>query len=102
MEIILFAFVGIMCLMLGVRVFCAEEQTKVFNKRFLPLKDVKKYNQICGGLIVGFGVVAELTIYFMFRTDGWISSLLTVGIIVEAVLLMFIYSKIERKMIKKT
>ena len=39
MDIILFVFIGMMCLMLGMRVFNAEEQNKVFNKRKLPLKD---------------------------------------------------------------
>ena len=101
MDIILFVFIGMMCLMLGMRVFNAEEQNKVFNKRKLPLKDVKKYNHLCGALIIGFGVVAEITIYFMVLSEGIVSGLFTLAIVVEAVLTMVIYSRIEKKMIQK-
>lgn len=101
MSTILFVFVGMMCLMLGVRVFFAEERTKVFNKRPITVLDVRKYNRACGALILGFGAVAEITIYFMIYSKGWISSLFTFGIVVEAVLVMVIYSIIEKKYIKK-
>lgn len=101
MDSILFVFVGAMCLMLGVKVFSSEEQNKVFNKRNLPLTDVKKYNQLCGALVIGFGVVAEITIFFMVCTEGLISTLCTLGIIAEAILAVFIYNIIERKMIRK-
>lgn len=101
MATILFAFVGLMCLMLGVRVFCAEERTKVFNKRPITVKDVKKYNRICACLIFGFGLVAEITIYFMVYSKGWISGLFTLGIIVEAVITMIIYNFIERRCIQQ-
>lgn len=101
MDTILFVFIGAMCLMLGVRVFCAEEQNKIFNKRNLPLKDVKKYNHFCGALIIGFGVVAEITIYFMVFTEGIASGLFTLAIIAEAVLVMVIYYQIEKRMIRK-
>lgn len=101
MGTILLSFVGLLCLMLGVRVFCAEEQTKIFNKRPIKVTDVKKYNRACGSLIIGFGVAAEITLYIMIRTSGWISSAFTLGIIAEAVIVMFIYNKIERHFIQK-
>lgn len=101
MDTILFVFIGMMCLMLGMRVFCAEEQNKVFNKRKLPLTDVKKYNHLCGALIIGFGVVAEITIYFMITSEGIASGLFTLAIIVEAVITMVIYSQIEKRMSQK-
>lgn len=101
MSTILMAFVGLLCLFLGIRVFCAEERTKVFNKRSIQVTDVKKYNHVCGVMIIGFGVVAEITIYFMVYSEGWISTLLTLGIIVEAFLLTALYSVVERKFIKQ-
>ena len=101
MDTILFVFIGMMCLMLGMRVYSSEEQNKVFNKRSLQLTDVKKYNHLCGVLIIGFGIVAEVTIYFMITCTGIVSTLCTVGIIVEAIVTMAIYSQIEKRMIQK-
>lgn len=101
MDLLFMLFLGIICLALGVRVFCAEEQTKVFNKRKLPLTDVKKYNQLCGALIVGFGVVAEITFYAMLASGGIFASIVTVPIIVEAVIVVFLYNRIEKKMVRK-
>lgn len=101
MDVVLFVFVGMMCLMLGVRVFCAEERNKIFNKRPIEVTDVKKYNQLCGALIIGFGVAAEITIFFMVYTEGLVSTLCTLGIIAEAVIAMVIYQQIEKKMLKK-
>jgi hypothetical protein len=100
MGTILMSFVGILCLLLGVRVIYAEERNTVFNKRSIVVKDIKKYNHICGGLIIGFGVAAEITIYFMLQTEGLVSTLLTLAIIVEAVLLSLIYQKIEKHCLK--
>lgn len=101
METILFAFVGLLCLMMGVRVIFAEEQTKVFNKRNIPVTDVKKYNRACGGLIIGFGAAAEITLFFMFRAEGWLGYVFTLGLIVEAMLVVSIYSRVERHFIQK-
>lgn len=101
MDVILLVFIGTMCLMLGVRVFCAEEQNKIFNKRNLPLKNVKAYNHFCGGLIIGFGVIAEITMYFMVFTNGIASGLFTLAIIVEAILTMVVYQQVEKRMIRK-
>lgn len=101
MDLILLVFVGLLCLMLGVRVYCAEERNRIFNKRSIVVKDEKKYNRICGGLIIGFGVVAEITLYFMFQSEGWLGSLLTIAIIVEAFVLVAIYNQVERKCIKR-
>ena len=101
METILFVFIGMMCLMLGMRVYCAEDQNKVFTKVLLKVTDVKKYNQACGVLIIGFGVVAEITLYFMVALDGIASTLCTLGIIIEALITMVIYRQIEKRLIKK-
>lgn len=104
MDTILFIFIGMMCLMMGVRVYCAEERTKVFNKRHLPIEDkedIKKYNHFCGGLILGFGAVAEVTAYFMVITTGLVTTLCTLGIIVEAFITVNIYAQYEKKLIKK-
>ena len=101
METMLFVFIGVMCLMLGVRVFWAEEQNKVFTKQRLQLKDVKEYNRLCGALIIGFGVAADITIYFMVSSEGLLSMLFTLVIIVEAILTMVIYSFIEKKCVIK-
>lgn len=101
METMLFVFIGAMCLMLGVKVFWAEEPNKVFTKQKLQFTDVKLYNKLCGALIIGFGVVADITIYFMVTTEGLMSTLFTLVIIVEAVLTMVIYSFIEKKCVVK-
>lgn len=101
METILFAFVGLLCLMLGVRVFCAEEQNKIFNKRPIKVTDVKKYNHVCGVLIIGYGVAAEITLYFLFGSKGWVSTVLTLAIVAESIILVAIYNMVERKFIVK-
>ena len=102
MDFIIFVFVGILCVSLGARVFWAEERNKVFNKRIITVTDVRKYNQICGGLIIGFGIVAEVTLYFVISTDGWLSTVLTLLIILEAYIVMRLYNKVERKMLKRS
>ncbi len=97
MDTFILVFVGVMCLMLGVRVYNAEEQNKIFTKYPLIVSDVKKYNQACGALIIGFGVVAEITLFLMVCSEGLMSTLYTVGVILEAVLVMLIYRLIEKK-----
>lgn len=102
MDTMLFVFIGMMCLMMGVRVYCAEERNKVFNKRPLPIEkpeDIKKYNHFCGILIFGFGIVAEITAYFMVTTTGLVSTLCTLGIIAEAFISVTIYAKYEKKIV---
>ncbi len=101
MDTIFMSFIGILCLMLSVKVYWAEEQTKVFNKRNLPLTDVKKYNHLCAALILGFGMAAEVTIYFMTVNGGIFSYLVTLAIIVEAVAVMLLYRVIENSLIQK-
>ena len=101
MESMLFVFIGAMCLMLGIRVFCAEEPNKVFTKQRLMLKDVKQYNRLCGALIMGFGIAADVTIFYMVSSEGLLSTLFTLVIIVEAVITMVIYSFIEKKCVEK-
>ncbi len=101
MDTMIMVFVGVMCLMLGMRVFAAEEQNKIFVKYPLKVKDVKKYNQACGALIIGFGIVAELTLMLMVSTEGIVSTICTFAVIVEALLVMVIYRQIEKSMMIK-
>lgn len=101
MDTMIMVFVGVMCLMLGIRVFSAEEQNKIFVKYPIKVNDVKKYNQACGALIIGFGIVAELTMFLMVSFEGIASTICTLAVIVEALLVMVIYRQIEKRMIKK-
>jgi len=97
---ILLVFVAVLCMYVGMRVLSSEERNKVFNKRPIEVKDVKKYNQACGFLVLGFGVVAEITLFFMVYNTGWISTVMTLLLIVEAYIVILIYNQIERKMLK--
>lgn len=97
---ILLVFVAILCLYVGMKIISSEERNKVFNKLPIEVKDVKKYNVACGILVIGFGVVAEVTIFFMISTTGWVSTVLTLLLIVEAFFVVLIYNRIEKKMIK--
>lgn len=101
MDGVLFIFVGVMCLYVAVRTISSPERNKVFNKRPIDVVDVKKYNQFCGGLILGFGAAAEATIAAMMFATGIWSTLCTVGIIVEALLVVYIYNKFELRFLKK-
>lgn len=101
MNMILFAFIGIMCLYVGIRILCSEERNKVYNKRPIEVVDVKKYNQFCGWLTIGFGVVADLTLLLLGNRTDWLSILCSVLLIVEAVIVVKIYVKVEFKMLKK-
>ncbi len=101
MDMILLVFVGAMCLWVGMKILNSEERNTVFNKRPIEVVDVKKYNKFCGWLVIGFGVAAEVTIYFMCSVEGWISGIFTILLIAEALLVVVIYNKVEFKMLKK-
>lgn len=101
MNMMLHLFVAITCIWAAMKIFCDEERNTVFNKRPIEVVDVKKYNQLCGYLVIGFGVAAEVTIYGMYHFSGWYSVIFTVLLIAESVLVVVIYNKIECKMLKK-
>lgn len=101
MDLMLFVFVGMMCAYVGVKILSSEERNKVFNKHPIEVVDVKKYNRYCGILVLVFGAVAEATIFAMNYIPGLWSILLTVLLIVEAVVVMKIYNRIEKKLLKK-
>lgn len=101
MDLIIFLFVGAICFPAGMKILSSEERNKVFNRYHIEVEDVKKYNKACGWLVIGFGVAAELTLYLGSIIQGWYSILLTVGLILEAIIVMKIYGIIEKKMLKK-
>jgi len=101
MDLIIYIFVIGMCFTQGYNAYTSEKQTKVFNKRELPLKDVKEYNHFCGKLIYGFGVAAMITFGLMMIFSGWVSIICTVLLIAEAYILVKIYSKNEMKYIRQ-
>lgn len=98
---LIIVFVGVMCLYVGIKTISSPERNTVFNKRHIDVVDVKKYNQFCGGLILGFGFAAEATIVAMTLTKGVVSVLCTVGVVIEAILVTYIYGKFELRFLKK-
>ena len=98
---VLFIFIGVMCLYLAIKTMSLPERNKVFNKRPIDVVDVRKYNRFCGILILGFGAAAEITIAAMTLTTGLVSTLCTVGVIAEALLVVYIYNKFELRFLKK-
>lgn len=101
MEILLFFLICGMSFSQGFKAYTAEEQTNVFNKRKLPIEDVKAYNKFCAKLLYGYGIVAGVTAAFMMVSSGWWSTIFTILIIVEALVLVRIYSKNEIKFLRK-
>ena len=101
LDVIIFCVVGFLCFTQGVKTYQMEEQNKIFTKYPIRVTDVKKYNQFCGKLMIGFGVIAEITLIAMATTEGWISIVLALSIIVDAVILMKIYRNGEKKFLKK-
>lgn len=101
MDLVIFLFVGAICFPAGIKILTSEERNKVFNKYHLEVVDVKKYNKACGWLVIGFGVVAELTLYLGSIVQGWYSILFTLALLAEAAVVMMVYRKIEKKMMKK-
>lgn len=101
MDVILLAFVAVMCFGTGGKILNSEERNKVFNKRPIEVVDVKKYNKACAFLVIGFGVAAEITLFIGALFRGWVSGVTTVLLIAEAVLVVVIYGKIEKKMLKR-
>ena len=101
MDLIVFIFIGVICFSVAGRILSSEERNKVFTKYPIEVEDVKKYNKACGYLVRGFGVAAEATLYLGSLVQGWYSILFTLALIVEAVIVMKIYGKIEAKMRKK-
>ena len=101
LDIIIFLVVGFLCFSQGIKTYQMEEQNKVFTKYPIRVTDVKKYNQFCGKLMIGFGVMAEITLIAMTSFGGWVSVVLALFMIVEAFILMKIYRNGEKKFIKK-
>ena len=101
MDVIIIVFVGAMCALAATKIFRSEERNKIFNERPIEVVDVKKYNRFCGYLVIGFGVVAEITIFIACAFGGIVTILCTIAIAVEAFAVMKIYSKNEIKMLKK-
>ena len=101
MSIIVFLFIGGMCMYVGGKILSSEERNKVFNKFPIQVEDVKKYNKFCATLVIAFGVVAEITMFFSLITTGLLSVFFTLFLIVEAFIVMKIYAKGEKKMLKK-
>lgn len=101
MDIVLIVFVGGLCAYVAGKILSSEERNQVFNKRPIEVVDVKKYNRFCGLLVIGFGVVAEITILAGLLLGGIGSLVCTILIAIEAFLVMKIYNKCEFKMLKK-
>ena len=101
MDLILLLFIGGTCAYVGAKILSSDERNKVFNKFPIQVEDVKKYNRFCAALVIGFGVVAEITMFFANITTGLVRFLLTLLLVVEAVIVMKIYGKGEKKMLKK-
>ncbi len=101
LEIVLFVVVGFTCLTKGVKTYQMEEQNKVFSKYSLRVTDVKGYNQFCGKLMIGFGVAAIITLFFMTLLEGWIKIALVLMVIAEACVIMKIYRNGEKKFMQK-
>lgn len=101
MEIILFFIIGFSCLTKGVKTYQMEEQNKVFSKYPLRVTDVKKYNQFCGKVMIGFGMVAIITLSLMTLFEDWMKIVPLFMIIAEACIVMKIYRNGEKKFIQK-
>lgn len=101
MDFIVLLFIGAMCMYISGKILGSEERNKVFNKYPIQVENVKKYNQFCAALVIGFGVAAEITMLLMFLTTGLVRFLLTLILVAEAVIVMKIYNKGEKKMLKK-
>lgn len=101
MDFIVLLFIGALCMYVARKILSSDERNKVFNKYSIQVEDVKKYNRFCAALVIGFGVVAEITMFFANITTGLVRFLLTLLLVVEAVIVMKIYGKGEKKMLKK-
>ncbi|MCI8542576.1 MAG: hypothetical protein HFH95_04580 [Lachnospiraceae bacterium] len=101
MSYFVFVFIGCTCMYAGAKILSSEERNKVFNRFPIQVEDVKKYNKFCAILVIGFGVVAELTMLCAYALGGLLSIVFTLLLIVEARIVMKIYSKGEKKMLKK-
>lgn len=101
MDLVMLVFVGGLCAYVAGKILSSEERNQVFNKRPIEVVDIKKYNRFCGLLVIGFGVVVELTIFIGFAFGGVVSIICTFLILLEAFLVMKIYNKCEFKMLKK-
>lgn len=97
MGLILLVIIGVMCIGQGVRAYSSEEQNRIFTRYPIKVKDVKEYNKFCGALMIGFGIAAEITLFIMLNTTGILSTLLTLAVIAEAFIVLFIYRKKEPK-----
>ena len=92
MGVFLVMLVIAVCFVQGYNAYHCETQNKVFNKRNLPLKDVKAYNQFCGKLIYVFGFIASLTMIMTSGIGGWVGCIL---LLLESFAMVKYYSKKE-------
>ena len=97
MDEIVYLVIGFICIVQGARAYQCEEQTKIFSKQ---LTDVKKYNQFCGTLFIGYGIVAMITL-FGVKAMGGMNLISTLMLVVEAFILMKIYNNGVKKYLKK-
>lgn len=101
MDTILLIFIGGLCCWLGGKALNEDEQTKVFTKYPPRVTDVKKYNRFCGILVIAFGLVAMTTLFIASLFTSWVGTVISLMIIPEAIILMVIYRKGEKKMMVK-
>lgn len=101
MDFIVLLSIGALCAYVAGKILSSDERNKIFNKYSIQVKDVKKYNHFCAALVIGFGVAAEITMFLANITTGLVRFGLTLLLVVEAVIVMKIYNKGEKKMLKK-
>lgn len=101
MDFIVFLFIGGTCVYVASKILSSEERNKVFNKFPIQVEDVKKYNKFCASLVIGFGVAAEATMVVGYGLGGIFNLVSTLLLILEAYITMKVYSKGEKKMLKK-
>ena len=101
MDMIMYLFIALICFNVAAKIFNSEERNKVFNKRPIEVVDVKKYNKYCGTLVIVFCFAAEFTLFVGKIFGGWVNVVSPLFLIGEAVGVMFIYNRLEIKMLKK-
>lgn len=101
MDMVLLIFVAGLCMYVAGKILSSEERNKIFTKYPIQVEDVKKYNRFCAVLVIGFGIAAEVTLALSYLIEGWLSILFNLLLIAEAVIVMKIYNKGERRMLKK-
>ena len=101
---IIWAIVGFFIIVIGISAFFRKKTVGFLaNIKVEPMNDIKKYNYALGKLLIAYGVIfIILGIPLLSEQNSSLILLSVVGIMIETIVTMVIYSQVIDKKYRKT